>query len=82
MSEINFLPVCSNCRTILDDQLIDIAVEETSDFECAKYVERRSVSVVPRLCPKCREFFTCITMPTKIPVQPTRKGPGYYGDAT
>lgn len=80
MAEINFLPVCSNCRTILDDQLIDLAENVTLHGQPAYAV--KDYSIVPRFCPKCREYFSSITMPTKIPFQPTRKGPGYYGDAT
>ena len=67
MAEINFLPVCSNCRTILDDQLIDFIEDEIHNE--SPYVLLKNFHIVPKFCPKCKEYFSLITMPTELPVQ-------------
>lgn len=84
MAEINFLPVCSNCRAILDDREIDVksVQERYSEYETwelegkqfsVKDLLMRQPMIQPCLCPNCREIFTAITIPTRLPVEPTRK---------
>lgn len=84
MAEINFLPVCSNCRAILDDREIDVkSVEERySEYETLglegkpislKDILMRQPMIQPYLCPNCGEIFMAITIPTRLPVEPTRK---------
>lgn len=82
MAEINFLPVCSNCRAILDDREIDVksVYERYNEYETWEFKEltikdilMRQPMIQPYLCPNCGEVFTTITIPTRLPVEPTRK---------
>lgn len=54
MANIEFLPVCSNCKNI-------ILTEVDFDFQ-------NSV-IYPSICPRCKEPLCRITIPTKLPFQ-------------
>ena len=66
MARIDFLPVCSNCRGILDFEVIDCKYEESNTTgNMYKLLKRPHIS--PEYCPFCGLFFEEITMPTKLP---------------
>ena len=57
MAEINFLPVCSNCKQI---------IHETIDYE--EHADTYpSYTITPGVCPHCGERFDSITMPRRLP---------------
>ena len=67
MAEINFLPVCSNCRELLDYEDIDCKqtfslVETKSDM-----LKIPEYHVYPCMCPNCGERFETITIPKGLP---------------
>ena len=67
--EINFLPVCSNCRSILDDYNINIEYDFTPFSKDNRYpwVKTNYTPrgyIKPCKCPRCGVIFDCITMPT------------------
>lgn len=64
-AEINFLPVCSNCKCILRE--VDWKAEEDITNPNAKLYYAKTHGIVPSHCPKCNTLFTRITMPTKLP---------------
>lgn len=64
MAEINFLPVCSNCKCILKE--VDWKTEEDV-LSNAKQHYAKTHGIVPSCCQKCNAHFTRITMPTKLP---------------
>lgn len=74
MAEIRFLPVCSACRTILDDQEIDYR-PCISEIEHAPNTEHSALEheIIPNRCPKCGEYFERIVLYTDVPVPPTRR---------
>lgn len=70
MAEINFLPVCSNCRAILDDREIDVSHDENESIAFIKKhnkIELLPQRIIPNICPNCHELIECITIPTKLP---------------
>ncbi len=74
MAEINFLPVCSACRAILDDHEIDYRpcigeIEQAPD----KVRSALDHEIIPNRCPKCGEPFERIVLYTDLPVHPTRR---------
>lgn len=74
MAEIIFLPVCSACRAILDDQEIDYR-PAYGDIESVPnhYKAAMECEIVPYRCPKCGEYFERIVLYTDLPVHPTRR---------
>lgn len=57
IAAIVFLPVCSNCRHIINEEV-------GADFESGLFI---NAAVTPRYCPHCGSFFDRIAMPTKLP---------------
>lgn len=74
MAEINFLPVCSACRAILDDHEIDYR-QVIGEIEQAPNGVRSALvhEIIPNRCPKCGEYFERIVLYTDLPVHPTRR---------
>ena len=72
MAELRFLPVCMNCRSILDDQLVDVEYEEVSGVVIDTYVVKKSMTVKPVRCPKCNQEFSCLTIQSRLPFYPIR----------
>lgn len=72
MAEINFLPVCSACGSVIGEEI---------DYREAEYSENRQKTdshlnaheIIPRRCPNCAEWFDRITMPTRLPFSPDRR---------
>lgn len=54
---INFLPVCSRCRKIID---------RTIGIDEMQYGVPYS-DISPRVCPNCGAIFTTIHIPTRLP---------------
>jgi hypothetical protein len=75
MASIDFLPVCSNCRAILDDQYISIEEEIVEIPIRAGLVGSCQYYVKPPQCPACGEYFVSITIPNQLPFEPRRKSP-------
>ena len=68
MTRIDFLPVCSNCGTVLWDQTIDIVTEEVAVGCCDESVAfMHHKSIIPFQCPICKELFEQIVIPIKLP---------------
>lgn len=57
ITSISFLPVCSNCRHIINEE-VDV------DLESGSFI---NAVVTPRYCSHCGSFFDRIVMPTKLP---------------
>lgn len=74
MAEINFLPVCSACRAILDDHEINIEYIDGGE----KVLPR--CQIVPVVCPYCHRTFDAITIPTKLPFPAADKRPRARGE--
>ena len=64
MAEINFLPVCSNCKKII---LEEVNIEYIDVWSLNEKLESREPIVYPRICPYCRAYFDCITIPRTLP---------------
>lgn len=73
MAEIYFLPVCTNCRTILDDQYISVEEEITKIPVQEQVFGLKRCYIHPIMCPECHEPFTAISMPSKLPFAPMRR---------
>lgn len=73
MAGINFLPVCSNCRAILDDH--EITIENGMNL-APPIVKMITPWVSPTHCPHCGAAFDRITMPSGLPVPPSRSFTG------
>lgn len=68
MTRIDFLPVCSNCGTVLWNQTIDVDTEEVAVGCCDEEVAfTHQKGVIPSKCPTCKEPFEQITIPIKLP---------------
>lgn len=79
-AEINFLPVCSNCRHILDDQEID-CVESAEEYKLrsqSMLITRIPPQIIPAICPRCKSSFLTIAMPTRLPFPAQRKGVSFF----
>lgn len=74
MAEINFLPVCSNCRAILDDHEINVCATLTNVANTLMTAPETYIQ--PSRCPKCGEWFDQITIPRGLPVPPSRSFTG------
>lgn len=61
MAEINFLPVCSKCKSILKNVEIDYQFESVNGFLSQAH------RITPSKCPVCGCMFEQITMPTGLP---------------
>ena len=64
MAEINFLPVCSNCKKVI---LTEVGIAYVDDFVPNHYLHERRQQVYPYHCPYCHEKFDLITLPKTIP---------------
>ena len=67
MAEIHFMPVCSNCGTILTDMVYVDAEAEPIPYANDDLYAPMYVEVHPRRCPRCNHIFSSILMPTKLP---------------
>ena len=61
MAEINFLPVCMNCRNILSNNTIDCKWEGLGHV------------IEPDRCPYCGKSYTAIRMPMRLPFKEKKK---------
>lgn len=74
MAEIRFLPVCSSCRTILDDHEVNYqSCIEDIEYAPNHLKSELSYEIVPNFCPKCGEHFERIVLYTDVPFYPERK---------
>lgn len=73
MSEINFLPVCSNCREILDYEDIAVVRGYSIIGSASDFLRIPEDSVQPFMCPKCGEHFERITLPSGLPFYARRR---------
>ena len=74
MAEINFLPVCSACRAILDDHEINFV---GMNLKIANtMMTAPDTTIQPMRCPYCGAYFDRITMPAELPVLPSRSFTG------
>ena len=79
MARIDFLPVCSNCGTVLWGRTIDI-------LEGQLVVKReeeilwpaKNWNIDPLECPKCRHIFDSIVIPIKLPFETPEKHLHFY----
>lgn len=67
-AHIDFLPVCSACRAILDDYVVNFEDNCTipTAYEplfTAKYLS----CIIPKFCPHCKEKFDYIQLQTRLP---------------
>lgn len=70
MAQIQFLPTCSECGSVLWGRHINLvkmlASVDIEKGECEfKYVA--DYAVCPKFCPVCGNELESITMPTKLP---------------
>ena len=76
IAELDFLPVCSECKNILYGYTIDI-VYDSDIFGTGKYNWKSSIEkkphVYPQKCPFCNADFNSIMIPCKLPFK-TKKG--------
>lgn len=73
MAEINFLPVCSACGSVIDEEIDYREAEYSENRQNNGFTLKHACEIVPRRCPKCAEWFDRITMPTKLPYSPDRR---------
>ena len=66
MAEIQFRPICSNCKQIIYDK-IDFGYDE--DAVCDKVKYPHNYWMTPIECPNCGELFEMIIMPRNLPFQ-------------
>lgn len=71
MAEIRFLPVCSNCRNVITEE-----IDWREDADYIPYGNNLNIfdgfkthHIVPSICPHCNCIFTKITMPAKLPFE-------------
>ena len=82
MSEINFVPMCSNCQSIIFDEEVSVrTIHNYVGQANGKFLDIPETLVCPAICPCCGSVFTSLSMPIKFPVI-VRRRPGYYGEAT
>ena len=67
MAEIHFMPVCSNCGTILPGIVYVDAEAEPIPYANYELYAPTYMEVHPRRCPRCNHIFSSILMPTKLP---------------
>ena len=72
---ISYLPVCTNCNTIIWDKIDykepDLEIEQNSRH--LNYSALHSGEVQPRKCVNCGAIFTSIEIPTKLPFDNRRQ---------
>ena len=66
MAEIRFLPVCSNCGTILKYREIEFGEDEFGSID-AYLFKANNGRIRPDQCPICGIVFDRIVMPTRLP---------------
>lgn len=66
MAEIRFLPVCSNCGTILKYREIEFGEDEFGSID-AYLFKANNGRISPNQCPICGIVFDRIVMPTRLP---------------
>ena len=65
MASINFLPVCSKCKSIIWE-----VIDYKSTCESGLLVEKQysmALEITPEKCPVCGERFESINVPTRFP---------------
>lgn len=74
MARIEFLPICSNCGTVLWDKTIDILEDRlVVNREEEVLWPVKNWNIEPLECPKCRHMFDSIVMPTNLPFETPEK---------
>lgn len=68
MAEINFVPVCSNCKKIITTT-IDYTIDDENEYTTKNNYLIKQYQIKPYRCPYCGEHFEIITMPTKLPFE-------------
>ena len=66
MADIRFLPVCSNCGTILKYREIEVYEEEFGRIDGYLFTANNG-KISPDQCPICGIIFDKIIMPTRLP---------------
>lgn len=64
MAEINFLPVCSNCKKVI---LVEVNVEYVDVWSLNEKLANKEPIINPGICPYCRAYFDSITIPRTLP---------------
>lgn len=63
MAEINLMPVCTNCRKIID---ADISIELEKEEIAPGITAYGGLKITPERCPICDARFTEMAMPEAI----------------
>ena len=70
IAELNFLPVCSECKRILYGYTVDV-IYDPEQIGSKKYDWKPVIAprpqIYPQHCPFCGAEFASITMPRKLP---------------
>ena len=64
MAEINFLPVCSNCKKVI---LVEVNVEYVDVWSLNEKLASKEPIIYPGICPYCGAYFDSITIPGTLP---------------
>ena len=72
LSEIHFLPVCTKCRTVINDTVNFEYLDNVPD-DSDRVVIPREYRISPHKCDKCGAVFTSIIIPTQLPFEELRR---------